>query len=69
MNIVKCSGPGCKAIFQTEEPVSKNATYTCREHTKQAPDKVRLQRYQHDEKLGKSVGEKPTLERHDRNDK
>ncbi len=62
MNVIKCSGPGCTATFQTEEPVSKKAKYTCREHTQTAPNHARFQRYSHDRKLGKSVGKKPSHE-------
>lgn len=79
MNTIKCSGPwngkesfchqNNPAVFQTTEPISPKAKYTCKEHTGQSPDKVRLQQYQHDEKLGKSVGEKPNLDRLDRNGK
>lgn len=69
VNEVKCSGPGCTAVFRSVEPFAKDVTYTCREHTGKAPDKVRLQGHSHDGALEGSTGKKPDLDAHDRNDR
>lgn len=33
MNSIKCSVADCNNVFQTEAPVSKTATFVCRDHT------------------------------------
>lgn len=69
MNEIKCSGPGCTAVFQTTEPLSKNVTYTCREHTGKITDNEKpfFQSHAFDRSLG--LGKKKDLDEYDRNDK
>lgn len=56
MNELKCSHTECPAVFKTDEPLSPDAKYTCRHHTKKAPNNLRLQKYAHDRALGKVSG-------------
>ena len=57
LNVIKCSHEDCTAYIETPEPVSPNATFTCRHHTgKDTRNTVRFQMYSFDKKLG---GSKP----------
>ena len=59
MTTIKCSGEGCVAVFETSEPVSPNAKYTCKVHTPKSKDKARFQSHQFERDLsraGKPLG-------------
>lgn len=48
---LKCQAPSCTAVVTSDIPFSKNATYTCKEHTGKPPKTVHFERYQFDKRL------------------
>ena len=71
MNEVRCTVSGCSEVFKTEEEVSQNSRYICKNHprevqvraasrsynpdTDEADKKVGFQIYQHDRRLNHST--------------
>lgn len=49
--VIKCGATGCEKTLTVDASVTLKTTYSCREHTKQAPDDVRFQEFQHDKQL------------------
>ena len=51
MTTIKCSGEGCTAVFETSEPVSLKAAYSCKLHTRSTGEKLSFQKAQFDKDL------------------
>lgn len=54
MPTIRCAGRGCTSEFKTSEPLSPNAKYSCKSHTRPNKDEERFQKFQFDADLRRS---------------
>lgn len=60
MNQIPCVVKGCPNVYETNESVSPDATFICKDHAPLAPDNERFQDYAFDSRLrGTSPSQDP----------